>query len=63
MTTHQQTGCSCPPMRELIASAFADNDAPPCAVHRPEPQPTEAIALNDDTTLAAKLGLPLTKGL
>ena len=53
MTDHE--GCSCPPMRELIAAAFATDDAPPCAVHRPAIEPSGVIALNDDAALTARL--------
>ena len=53
--THEQTGCTCPPLRELVGAALVGAGDSPCGVHRPGAGSTEAIALNNDDALAARL--------
>ncbi len=41
--------CTCPPVRDLVDAVLQARDLDPCPAHRPEtPEPTPAIALNDD---------------
>ncbi len=54
MTTpdNEDTSCTCPPVRDLVDAVLQRRDLDPCPAHRPEtPEPTPAIALNDDSGL------------
>jgi len=56
--------CTCPPVEQLLAWRLT-NDGPAehsCAVHTPTQEAAvPAVALNDDTALAAIIGAALTK--
>jgi hypothetical protein len=55
------TTCNCDP-RSLVGKALmGDADLPTCPVHRPDAGTAgDAIALNNDHALAARLGMTLS---
>ena len=58
---HTERTCSCNAAQLVKLTLRGETDLPACPVHRPESSVSEALALNDDTALAARLGMPLNK--
>ena len=61
MTDHTEARCACNAAQLVKLALHGEDDMPACPVHRPKTTTEPAIALNDDTALAARLGMPLNK--
>lgn len=58
---HTERNCSCNAAQLVKLTLRGEKDLPSCPIHRPENDGSEPVALNDDTALAARLGMPLNK--